>query len=666
MILPLPSLFLDIFFTFNIILSIMMLLISMFINDVLEFSSFPTMLLFSTLLRLSLNIASTRIILLKGHLGLFSAGHVIESFGNFLVGGDFLIGIIIFIILIIINFIVITKGSERISEVSARFALDGLPGKQISIDSDLNTGSINSDIAKYRRLKILREANFYGAMDGASKFVRGDAIAGILIMVINIFGGLLIGIFKHHMKLIEASTSYTILTIGDGLVAQIPSLMISTAVGVIVTRVDTKKNISEQIFNQIFHNTNVILLTSIIIGILGFIPGMPNLVFLFFTFFLILIFLVIKMSKKNILNKDVMKTNNINNISNSDHYSYNVSWNDVVLEDVIRIEIGSMLISMIDINKKNNLFTLIDLFRRDFAKKIGFLPDSVHVITNLNLSQDFYRIVINGIEYGRGKIFIDHLVAIDMGNVKKNISGKKIIKDIFKMPAVWIPISLKLKAERYQYCIIDPEELIITHFSNIMFENLKDIFRRSELQKLLDYTSTKIPNLVDELIPKIMDLTCLHKVLKNLLMENIPLRDMRTILETLIEYASHNQDSEKLTSLVRLSLSKFITQNLFYNKDTIHVMRFDAELENKILKILESKDIVFDPVFKELLLEKVGNAISYQESMNDPLVLLVRHTIRSFLSVFLRDYFKKLIVLSDLEISDNKNIIVKNMISFSI
>ncbi|QCI27166.1 flagellar biosynthesis protein FlhA [Buchnera aphidicola] len=661
MILPLSSFMLDIFFTFNITMSIIVLLISFFIKNTLEFSIFPTILLFLTLFRLSLNIASTRIILLKGHIGTFSAGHVIKSFGSFLIGDNFLIGIIIFIILIIINFIVITKGSSRIAEVSARFILDSMPGKQMAIDSDLNSGLINIKQAKIRRLKIEEEANFYGAMDGSSKFIRGDAISSILIMIVNICGGLVVGLIEHNMTLYEASRIYTTLTIGDGLVAQIPALVISISCGVILTRVSNNKNINEQIINQIFFNSEIFILSSLILIIFGLIPGMPNLIFLLFAFLLIIIAYFLyyfQYEKYNFLKINKNKFINLNNNKESNI----LSWKNVTFEDIIKIELDFFLYPMINNDNRNNLFFHISKLRLDFAKKIGFLPEKINIVCNNHLLPYHYRILIHGIELGSGKIFPNKFIAINKCNINEILSDHKIIDPIFGYPAFWITPQLKYYAKQKKYHVMNSQSIIVEHLNNIMYSNLKDLFGRLEVQKLLKYISIKMPKLTEELIPNIINITCLHKILKNLLFENIPIRDMRTILESLIEHSLIHKNSDKLTSLVRLSLNKFITQNFISHNKKIYVINLDPNLENSILNIMKDKKKFIQSDLNSFFLKKINLVLKKQHSMNLPLILLVRHKIRMFLSYFLKKYFPRLIVLSDLEISNEKKIFIINTI----
>ncbi|QIE01968.1 flagellar biosynthesis protein FlhA [Buchnera aphidicola] len=659
MVLPLAPFVLDIFFTFNISLSIIILLVSMFTRQTLDFTAFPTILLFSTLLRLALNVASTRVIFLKGHEGANSAGKVIESFGHFLVGGNFAIGIVVFIILVIINFIVITKGASRIAEVGARFILDAMPGKQMAIDADLNAGLIGEEKAKKRRIKITQEADFYGSMDGASKFVRGDAIAGILIMVINIFGGLIIGLIQHNMLLSKAIEVYTLLTIGDGLVAQIPALVISTAAGVIVTRVSSNQNVGEQMVSQLFYNPQVILLSAIVLGVLGLVPGMPNIIFLIFTIILLILSWWLYEKQYMLENNFLTSNKKYKLIHNS---ISEASWKDVKLEDPIRIEIGYKLTPIIDINKTNNLLDRIRVVRKKIAQEIGFLPPLVHIQNNMNLSGNIYRIFIKGVEVGQGECFYDLHVAITSGRETASLSFEKIYQTDFGLSGYWIHEKFKNEAQKKGYSVVESSMLIATHLDFLISNHINELFGRQEAQQLLDYVSTEMPKLTENLIPNIISLTTLHRVLKNLLLENIPIRDMRTILETISEHADVQKDPNELTSLVRIALRKIIIQKVFNTNNVIEMIGLDLNLEQLLLSNIKSGLNNIEPTLSENILIKTKEAIKKQILINAPIVLLVSHPLRNFLSQFLRPSFPELIVLSQLEITDVKKIKITNIL----
>ncbi|WP_343128767.1 flagellar biosynthesis protein FlhA [Buchnera aphidicola (Kurisakia onigurumii)] len=663
MILPLPTFLLDLFFTFNISLSLLILLVSLFNKYTLDFSSFPTILLFSTLLRLSLNIASTRIILLHGHTGIASAGHVIESFGNFLVGGNFFIGIVVFIILIIINFIVITKGAGRIAEVGARFALDGMPGKQMAIDADLNAGLIGETEAKKRRMEITREAEFYGSMDGASKFVRGDAIAGILIMFVNVIGGLFIGILQHNLVINKALESYTILTIGDGLVAQIPALIISTAVGVIVTRVKGDENVGDQMIKQLFFKPVVIILSGCLLFILGIVPGMPNLIFLLFS--LSLFFLSWFIYNKNIFLHD----DKVYDEYKKNKEYLDLSWKDVQIEDTIRIEFGKNLTPILE--KKIDSLDLLNRIknvRKKCADDFGFLPPAIVLSNNFKLSKNVYRICIKGISISEGEIFLDKVMALDSGHVTDTLEGKRVKEPTFGMQAIWINKNFQKRAEELRYIIITPSVVIATHLNFVIQNYLHELFGRYEVNKLLDRVNQELPNFSDDLIPSIMTLTTFHKILKNLLLENVSIKDIRTIIETLIEYAPGIKDINELTSMIRITLGKSIVQNIFQGKKSINVIGINSDIENILSNSIKNKEKSInqtdslEPEFLNNFFNQVKKAIIAQDKLGDPIVLLVPHVLREFLVRILKPKFSNIIVLSDVEIRDSRKIFIKNII----
>ena len=651
MVLPLPAFILDLFFTFNIALSIIILIVALFTKRVLDFAAFPTVLLFATLLRLSLNVASTRVVLLKGHTGSDAAGRVIEAFGHFLVGGNFAIGIVVFIILVIINFMVITKGAGRIAEVGARFALDGMPGKQMAIDADLNAGLIGEDEAKARRAEVTQEADFYGSMDGASKFVRGDAIAGLLIMAITIVGGLLVGVMQHGMTLSDASTTYVLLTIGDGLVAQIPSLIISTAAGVIVTRVTSQENISDQMLKQLFNNPQVLILTAVVIGLLGLIPGMPNLVFLMFTAILSLISWWLSKQKK--LEKSVSTPQQ--NVAATKPTNVEASWSDVNIEDILAMEVGYGLIPMVDQNQNGELLGRIRSLRKKFAQTLGFLPPQVHIRDNLSLSPYQYKIFIKGGEIGQGEIMNNKWLAINPGTVTEKIDGIATTEPAFGLPAVWIDANNKEAAQILGYTVVDTSTMIATHFNHLLHQFASDLLGRLETQELLDRIKQDIPKLVEDFIPGVVPLTTFHKILQNLLAEKVSIRDMRTIIETICEQAANQNDAYQLLSIVRIALGRVITQQWFPGTEPIKVIGLSINLERILLQALQNTSNV-EPGLAEHILQQLQQALNQQDAIGAPPVLLVNHTLRAMLAQFLRPNFPQLAVLSNLEISDNREI----------
>lgn len=651
MVLPLPAFILDLFFTFNIALSIIILIVALFTKRVLDFAAFPTVLLFATLLRLSLNVASTRVVLLKGHTGSDAAGRVIEAFGHFLVGGNFAIGIVVFIILVIINFMVITKGAGRIAEVGARFALDGMPGKQMAIDADLNAGLIGEDEAKARRAEVTQEADFYGSMDGASKFVRGDAIAGLLIMAITIVGGLLVGVIQHGMTLSDASTTYVLLTIGDGLVAQIPSLIISTAAGVIVTRVTSQENISDQMLKQLFNNPQVLILTAVVIGLLGLIPGMPNLVFLMFTAILSLISWWLSKQKK--LEKSVSTPQQ--NVAATKPTNVEASWSDVNIEDILAMEVGYGLIPMVDQNQNGELLGRIRSLRKKFAQTLGFLPPQVHIRDNLSLSPYQYKIFIKGGEIGQGEIMNNKWLAINPGTVTEQIDGIATTEPAFGLPAVWIDANNKEAAQILGYTVVDTSTMIATHFNHLLHQFASDLLGRLETQELLDRIKQDIPKLVEDFIPGVVPLTTFHKILQNLLAEKVSIRDMRTIIETICEQAPNQNDAYHLLSIVRIALGRVITQQWFPGTEPVKVIGLSISLERILLQALQNTSNV-EPGLAEHILQQLQQALNQQDAIGAPPVLLVNHTLRAMLAQFLRPNFPQLAVLSNLEISDNREI----------
>ena len=657
MILPLPAPVLDAFFTFNIVLSLMILMVSMFNQNTLEFSAFPTILLFSTLLRLALNVASTRIILMDGHTGAAAAGHVVEAFGHFLVGGNFAIGIVVFAILIIINFMVITKGAGRIAEVGARFVLDGMPGKQMAIDADLNAGLIGEAEAKRRRQDVTQESDFYGSMDGASKFVRGDAIAGLLIMAINVVGGLIIGIVQHNMSFAEAGETYTLLTIGDGLVAQIPALIISTAAGVIVTRVSTEQNVGEQMVGQLLTNPRVMVLSAGVIGLLGIIPGMPNLMFLLFTVALLALAWWLRGKEEDGAQSSgrlKSKDNAASEKAEAEAAQVNeASWSDVQMEDVLGLEVGYRLIPMVDNNQEGQLLTRIRGIRKKFAQDMGFLPPPVHIRDNLDLTPTSYRILLKGVEIGRGEVQPERWMAINPGCAEGELSGVPTQDPAFGLPAYWIDEVFREEAQTLSYTVVDPSSVIATHLNHLISLHTDELFGRQETQQLLERITKDTPKLVEDVIPGIVSISLFHKVLQNLLAERISIRDMRTIVDTLAEYAPIITDPDDLTSQVRMRLGRAITQQWFPGNDECRVIGLDTTIERILMQSLQNGTAI-EPGIANNLLAQTDRAIIQQSSSGLTPVLLVNPALRVMLSRFLRRAYPQLVVLSNLEISSNR------------
>ncbi|AUX73515.1 flagellar biosynthesis protein FlhA [Erwinia pyrifoliae] len=658
MILPLPAFVLDLLFTFNIVLSIMILLVAMFTQKTLEFSAFPTVLLFSTLLRLALNVASTRVILMDGHTGTAAAGHVVEAFGNFLVGGNFAIGIIVFIILIIINFMVITKGAGRIAEVGARFTLDGMPGKQMAIDADLNAGLIGEEEAKRRRQEVTQEADFYGSMDGASKFVRGDAIAGLMIMVINVLGGLMIGIMQHDMSAGMAAETYTLLTIGDGLVAQIPGLVISTAAGVVVTRVVNEQDVGEQMIGQLFSSPRVILLAAGVIGLLGLIPGMPNMVFLLFTAVLLGIAWWLRGREGQTGARPGSPTELAEDKARAEAEAAQVNeatWSDVQMEDVLGLEVGYRLIPMVDQEQQGQLLTRVRGIRKKFAQQMGFLPPPVHIRDNLDLSPTSYSILLKGVEIGRGEVIPERFMAINPGCAEGDVPGTACVEPTFGLPALWIDEVQRELAQTLGYTVVDPSSVVATHLNHLISIHTEELFGRQEAQQLLDQLTKQSPKLVEDLIPGVISLTTLHKVLQNLLAERIAIRDMRTIIDTLAEFASAQSDADELTARVRVRLARSITHQWFTADDDIQVIGLDLSLEQLLVQATQSGSAI-EPGIAENLMKQTGLALQHQEGIGAPPVLLVNPSLRLMLSRYLRRIFPQLVVLSSQEINSQRNV----------
>ncbi|MCM7883249.1 flagellar biosynthesis protein FlhA [Enterobacter sichuanensis] len=654
MILPLPTFVLDLLFTFNIVLSIMILLVAMFTQNTLEFSAFPTVLLFSTLLRLALNVASTRVILMNGHTGSEAAGQVVEAFGHFLVGGNFAIGIIVFIILIIINFMVITKGAGRIAEVGARFSLDGMPGKQMAIDADLNAGLIGEEEAKRRRKEVTQEADFYGSMDGASKFVRGDAIAGLLIMAINIIGGLVIGVMQHDMSVGVAGETYTLLTIGDGLVAQIPGLVISTAAGVVVTRVANDQDVGEQMVGQLFTSPRVILLAAGVIGLLGLIPGMPNFVFLLFTATLLGVAWWLR-GREGDAKKTAGAQADADAAEAEVAQVHEATWSDVQMEDTLGLEVGYRLIPMVDHEQQGQLLTRVRGIRKKFAQQMGFLPPAVHIRDNLDLAPTHYRILLKGVTIGSGDVQPDRWMAINPGCAEGEVPGTPCTEPTFGLPALWIDEVHRELAQTLGYTVVDPSSVVATHLNHLITTHTEELFGRQEAQQLLDQITKHSPKLVEDLIPAVISLTTLHKVLQNLLAERVPIRDMRTIIDTLAEFATAQSDADELTTRVRARLSRAITQQWFPGEDDIQLIGLDLSLEQLLVQATQSGSAI-EPGIAENLMKQTEQALQHQEGLGAPPVLLVNPALRLMLSRYLRRIFPQLAVLSSQEINTQRNV----------
>ena len=650
MILPLPAFLLDLLFTFNIAISVMVLLVCMYTMKALDFAAFPAVLLFTTLLRLSLNVASTRVVLMEGHTGPDAAGKVIEAFGHFVVGGNFAVGVMIFIILVLINFMVITKGAGRIAEVGARFTLDAMPGKQMAIDADLNAGLIGEDVARKRRTEVAQEADFYGSMDGASKFVRGDAVAGLLIMLINIIGGIAVGMLQHGMDFSDAGRTYTLMAIGDGLVAQIPALVISTAAGVIVSRVSTEEAVGEQLTRQLFSNPQVLYLTAVIIGLMGLIPGMPNLVFLLIATGLFWLGRRISLRQPTVDRDAASATQAAANAALAE--PVDATWDDVALVDPLGLEVGYRLIPLVDRSQNGELLGRIKSIRKKIAQEVGFLVPVVHIRDNLEIKPNAYVITLKGARIGQGEAFPNQWMAINPGQVTGTLAGTPTQDPAFGLPAIWIEGNLRQQAQIYGYTVVDAGTVIATHLNHLIQTHTAELLGRQEVQQLLDQISKTSPKLTEDLVPKVLTLATLQKVLQNLLEEEVSIRDMRTILDVMAEYAPAIKDATELTSLTRLSLSRAITQQIFLGETEFQVIGLDGALDRVLLQAMSNSSGI-EPGLADSLLQQAQAAILRQEQMGLAPVLVVQHPLRVLLARFLRRSMPHLKVLSHAEIPDS-------------
>ena len=655
MIVPLPPFALDIVFTFNIALALIIILVSIYTLRPLDFAVFPTVLLVATMMRLALNVASTRVVLLNGHTGTDAAGNVIESFGNFVVGGNYAVGFVVFAILVIINFVVVTKGAGRVSEVSARFTLDAMPGKQMAIDADLNSGLISQEDALQRREDISREADFYGSMDGASKFVRGDAIAGILIIFINIIGGLAIGIGQHNLSFSVATQNYLLLSIGDGLVAQIPSLLLSTATAIIVTRVSASQNMGDTVVSQVFSDRRVWTVTAAIIGGMGLIPGMPNIVFLTIAS---ICFVFSRMTQhkaqEEIGTEEEGDEENEPVPDNSE-----LNWGDMQSVDVIRLEVGYRLISLVDKEQQGELIGRIKGVRKKVSQDLGFLLQPVHIRDNLDLPANNYRIVIQGVIEGEGEVYPDRELAINPGNVNGKVEGIATKDPAFEMEAIWIEPSQRDQAQTLGYTVVDPSTVVATHLSKILRESAHYFLGYDETKQLLDKLADRSPQLVEDLVPKTLPMSAVVKVMQNLLQEGVPIRDIRTIVETLAEAANTSQNTDALTAIVRVALRRAIVQEINGMRKDLSVFTLSPRLEQLLQKTIhEGPESYFalEPTLAEKMQDSVRELAQQQEAVGLPPVLLVTSGLRVMLSKLFRTTVKNLHILSFDEIPESKRI----------
>ncbi len=654
-VLPIPPFLLDLFFTFNIALAMVVLLVTVYTRRPLDFAAFPTVLLIATLLRLALNVASTRVVLLYGHEGTSAAGSVIEAFGSVVIGGNYAVGLVVFLILMIINFMVVTKGAGRISEVSARFTLDALPGKQMAIDADLNAGLIDQDQARTRRQEVTKEADFYGSMDGASKFVKGDAIAGILILFINIIGGLSIGMIQYDLPFGEAIQIYTLLTIGDGLVAQIPSLLLSIGAAIMVTRQNTDEDMGQQVVFQMFDNPKALMITAGILGIMGLVPGMPH-----FAFLLLAVlaggaaYWIYRKQKQN-ADKAKLPASKDKEVPTPKE----LSWDDVQPVDIIGLEVGYRLIPLVDKEQGGELLERVKGVRKKLSQDFGFLIPAVHIRDNLELTPNSYRITLMGVAVGEAEIRPDMELAINPGQVYGMVEGEPTIDPAFGLEATWIKDDQREHAQALGYTVVDSSTVLATHLSQLLTNNASHLIGHEEVQNLLEMLGRSTPKLVESFVPDQLQLGVVVKVLQNLLNEAVPIRDIRTIVQTLAEYSSKSQEPDILTAAVRISLKRLIVQEINGIEPELPVITLIPELEQILHQTMQAsggESAGIEPGLAERLQSSLTQATQEQELKGEPAVLLTSGVLRSTLAKFVKNTIPSLRVLSYQEIPDEKQI----------
>ena len=657
MLLPLPAPVLDFLFTFNIASSLLVLLVAVYTVKALDFAVFPTVLLVTTLMRLSLSVASTRAVLLHGHTGTDAAGKVIEAFANFLIGGNYAVGIIVFAILTVINFMVVTKGAGRIAEVSARFALDAMPGKQMAIDADLNAGQIDQAEARRRRQEVSREADFYGSMDGASKFVRGDAIASILILVINLVGGLLIGVVQHSLPLATAANNYVLLAIGDALVAQVPSLVISVAAGLLVSRVgDGNDDIGKQIASQLFSLPRALGLVALIVGVLGVIPGMPHIAFLSLAAMLGYVSFKLSVAAKE-------APASAEEVVPAAAGDGDASWEDVQPVDILSLEVGYKLIQLVDKSNGGDLLMRIKGVRRKFAQEIGFLPPPVHVRDQLDLRPNNYRIGLKGVTVGTGEAYPGMWLAIDPGHADVRLNGMQTRDPAFGLNAYWIQSSEKDMAQAAGYTVVDASTVVATHLHHLMQLYAWRLLGRGEVQQLLDHLAQYSPKLVEEVVPKLVPVPMFQKVLQNLLEESVHIRDLKTIVESLAEHGAKIQDPGELTREVRVALAPAIVQGIFGPSADLSVAALDPALESLLMQSFgPGSNGALDPSVADFLATEATRICQQQEALGLPACLLVPDRIRPQVAAMVRKAAPRLRVLAHAEIPDTHTIRIGQLI----
>ncbi len=656
MVLPIAPWMLDTFFTLNIALALMVMMVAAYMVKPLDFAAFPSVLLLTTLMRLSLNVASTRVVLLEGHTGPGAAGAVIEAFGHFLIGGNFAVGLIVFAILVVINFMVVTKGAERIAEVSARFTLDAMPGKQMAVDADLNAGLIDEAEAKRRRLEVQEEANFFGSMDGASKFVRGDAVAGILILIINIIGGFAIGMAQHGLSAGEAANSYVLLAVGDALVAQIPGLLISVAAAMVISRVGKDNDTGKQIAAQMFMSPRALGITAGILILLGVIPGMPHTVFLLmgcaFGYGAWL-----AMRAKNKPKETPEQLAAAQEALAAPQQETEATWDDLQPVDLLGLELGYRLIALVDKKRQGDLLTRIKGVRRKFAQEVGFLPPAVHVRDNLELKPSAYRITLRGVMVGEGEAFPGMYLAINPGGITTPLIGTPTTDPAFGLPAHWIDERQKEAAQMAGFTVVDSETVMATHLSHLMQMHAAKLLSRAEVQQLVDHVAKVAPRLIEEVIPKMVPITVFQKVLQLLLEDAVHIRDIRTIIETLAENAGHTQDPVELARRVRIALAPAIVQQIYGPTRELNVIAIEPGLERLLVQALTNANgPSLDPCVADVLTQRAAEVANQQEELGMPACLLVPDQIRNAIARLVRRVAPRLQVLAHSEIPETHSI----------
>ncbi|MDQ7759534.1 MULTISPECIES: flagellar biosynthesis protein FlhA [Xanthomonas] len=659
-VVPLAAPVLDALFTFNIAISLMVLLAVVYVKRPLEFSIFPIVLLMTTMLRLALNVASTRVILINGQGGHGAAGKVIEAFGEFVIGGNYAVGIVVFAILTIINFVVITKGAGRVSEVTARFILDAMPGKQMAIDADLNAGLLTREEAKARREEVREEADFYGSMDGASKFIRGDAIAGILILFINLIGGMAVGVLQHGMPVAQAASTYTLLSIGDGLVAQLPALLVSSAVAMLVTRASRSQDMGASMMGQVFGQHKALAVAAAILGLVGLIPGMPNVAFL--TLALILGLLAWKMWKRSLLPPPAA-AEAAPQAAAAAQANAELGWDELRPIDPLGLEVGYRLIPLVDKTQGGELMARIKGVRRKLTQDIGFLVPPVHIRDNLELPANAYRLLVHGVPVATADIHPDRELALDPGGALGKIDGIPGKDPAFGLDAIWIQPHLRAQAETMGYTVVDPATVIATHLSHLIREHAPELLGHEEVQQLLATLAKSAPKLVEDLTPKALPLSVVVRVLQNLLIEKIPVRQLRKIVEALVEHAPQSQEPGALTAAVRNALGRFIVQEIAGMAPELPVFTLAPQLERVLQDSTQGNGAALEPGLAERLHQSLADCVSKQEARNEPAVVLVPAQVRAALARLVRHSVPALSVLSYSEVPEDKRLKLVGTIS---